>query len=399
MKHSTNLVLRFLLVIGLSIGVAACSDTSNQTPNPTAASAPAPDAYGPFGVGQSVFTAIDPLRGNRMLAVQMWYPVDEEDRKESPRTSYALGPGIGLESAIAVDDLPVSNREEQNLLVFSHGYGGINTASAVLMETLASHGFIVIAPEHTGNSQGSNDDTFDQAAANRVPDVSFLIDTMINRSRDRGDMFYKRIDETSIGVVGHSFGGMTAVGMAAGWAGAEPDPRVTAIVPISAVFDAELQSDERTGPNAGFTADQLGRITVPVMLMGGTEDVDVFPENNDIAFNQIGNSSSIYKVSISGANHTHFANICDIGNLLISLGIPQDNWPAVGAADLLEPYATTCSAQAFPIGEVVRLQKIYVVSFFKRHLLDDRRYDSFLSLDYAEYEAAITLLARVSASE
>lgn len=399
MKHGTSPVFRFLLAIGLSIGIAACSDTSNQTPNPTAAPAPAPDDYGTFGVGHNVFTAIDPLRGNRMLAVEMWYPVDEEDRKESPRTRYELGPGIGLESAIAVDDLPVSKREKQHLLVFSHGYGGINTASAVLMETLASHGFIVIAPEHTGNSQTSNDDTFDQAAANRVPDVSFLIDMMINRSRDRGDRFYNRIDEKSAGVVGHSFGGMTAVGMAAGWAGADPDPRVTAIVPISAVFDAERQSDERTGPNAGFTAEQLGRITVPVMLMGGTEDVDVFPENNSIAFDQMGNSPNIYNVSISGANHTHFANICDIGNLLISLGIPQDNWPAVGAADLLEPYATTCSAQAFPIGEVVRLQNIYVVSFFKRHLLGDEQYDAYLSLDYAERETAITLSARVPGNE
>lgn len=124
-----------------------------------------------------------------MLAVETWYPVDEEDREESPRTSYELGPGIGLESAIAVDDLPVSKREKQSLLVFSHGYGGINTASAV------------------------------------------------------------------------------------------------------------------------------------------------------------------------------------------------------------------CSAQAFPIEEAVRLQNIYVVSFFKRHLLGDRRYDAYLSLDYAERETAITFSARVPANE
>jgi predicted dienelactone hydrolase len=398
MKNSTDLLFRIFLVLGVIIGVAACSDSSNQSPDPTPAPAPAPDLYGPFGVGHSVFTAIDPLRGNRMLAVEMWYPVDEEDRQESPRTSYALGPGIGLESAVAVDDLPVSKREKQILLVFSHGYGGINTASTVLTETLASHGFIVISPEHTGNSQASNDDTFDQAAANRVPDVSFLIDTMIDRSRDQGDIFYNRIDENSAGVVGHSFGGMTAVGMAAGWAGAEPDPRVTAIVPISAVFDAELQSDERTGPNAGFTLEQLARITVPAMLMGGTEDVDVFPENNSIAFEQIDNSPNVYKVGIVGANHTHFANICDIGNLLISLGIPQDNWPAVGAEDLLEPYATTCSAQAFPIEEAVRLQNIYVVSFFKRHLLGDRRYNAYLSRDYAEREPAITFSTKVPAN-
>ena len=193
---------------------------------------------GPFGVGHSAFTAIDPQRENRSLAVDVWYPVDDEDRGDSAPTSYELAPGIGLTSEVAADDLPVSSRPEQTLLIFSHGYGGINTASVVLMETLASHGFIVIAPEHTGNSQSSGEDTFDEAAANRVPDVSFLIDTMTGRSGDPDDMFYQRVNTDRVGVVGHSFGGMTAVGMAAGWAGAVPDPRVEAIVPISAVFRA-----------------------------------------------------------------------------------------------------------------------------------------------------------------
>lgn len=259
------------------------------------------------------------------------------------------------------------------------------------MEMLASHGFIVVSPEHTGNSQSSSEDSFDQAAANRVPDVSFVIDTMIDRSRVPGDAFYNRIGENRVGVVGHSFGGMTAVGMAASWTGAEADKRVQAIAPISAVFDAKLQSDERISPNAGFTAEQLASITVPVMLTGDTEDVNVFIENNSVAFAQMTNSPYVYQVDILGANHTHFANVCDIGELLIGLGILQDSWPVIGAEGLLEPYATTCSAEAFPIEEVVRLHNIYVVSFFKRHLPGDNRYDNYLSPGYAEREPAIAI--------
>jgi predicted dienelactone hydrolase len=386
-KKTINSLLRIFPVVCFITGLAACGDSSDQLLEP----ANAPDMPGPFAVGHNSFTAIDPLRANRMLPVEVWYPVAAENAQDAPLTSYPLAPGIGLDSTLAVDDLPVSERKQQILLVFSHGYGGINTASVVLMETLASHGFIVISPEHTGNSQTSSDDSFDQAAANRVPDVSFLIDTMIGRSREQGDIFYERIDEMRIGVVGHSFGGMTSVGMASGWAGADPDPRVAAIAPISAVFDAGLQSDERTGPNAGFTAEQLGRITVPVMLIGGTEDTNVFIENNSIAFEQITNSPDVYKLDIIGANHTHFANVCDIGQLLIELGILQDTWPAIGAEDLLEPYAATCTAEAFPIGEAVRLQNLYIVAFFKRHLLDDKRYDSYLSGDFAEREPAVTL--------
>lgn len=375
-------------------GLTACSDSSNTAPVSEAGPAAAPDMPGPFAVGRSTFTATDPARDSRSLAVEVWYPVDEADRRAGDLTSYELAPGIGLPSALAMDDLPVSRRPGQILLVYSHGYGGINTAAVALTETLASHGFIVASPEHTGNSQNSQDDTFDEAASRRVPDLSFVIDTLFARGRDPGDMFYGRFDEERVGVVGHSFGGMTAVGMAAGWAGAAPDPRVQAIVPMSAVIRAELQSDERSGPNAGFTRAQLESITVPVMLVGGTEDFDVFLENNDIAFSEIVNSPAVYQVDIIGANHTHFANVCDIGNLLIGLGILQDSWPLVGAEDLLEPYAMTCTPDAFPIEEAFRLQNLFTVSFFKRHLLDDRRYDDFLAPAYAAGEPAATLKAK-----
>lgn len=394
MKTGNNFLRGIAAILCFVAALTACSDSSNTTPSPLEAPAAAPDMPGPFAVGRSTFTATDPARDDRSLTVEVWYPVDEPDRREGDFTSYELAPGIGLPSALAMDDLPVSRRPGQILLVYSHGYGGINTAAVALTETLASHGFIVASPEHTGNSQNSQDDSFDEAASRRVPDVSFLIDTLFERGRDPGDMFYGRFDEERVGVVGHSFGGMTAVGMAAGWAGAAPDPRVQAIVPMSAVIRAELQRDERSGPNAGFTRAQLERITVPVMLMGGTEDVDVFLENNDIAFSEIVNSPAVYQLDIIGANHTHFANVCDIGNLLIGLGIPQDTWPLVGAGDLLEPYAMTCTPEAFPIQEAFRLQNLFTVSFFRRHLLDDRRYDDFLAPDYAAGEPAATLKAK-----
>ena len=372
-----------------AVALAACSNSSG-----TAEPVDPPDELGAFAVGHSTFTAKDPSRGNRSLLVDVWYPVDADDATDAQPRQYTLSGLLGPVSDVALADPPVSARRRQTLLVFSHGYGGINTQSVGLMEALASHGFIVASPEHTGNSQQSPEDSFDEAAANRVPDVSFVIDTMFERSQDANDAFYARVDDSRVGVLGHSFGGMTAIGMTAGWAGAPADPRVAAILPVSAVIVKELQSATRTSPNAGFTREQLETIEVPVMLMGGTEDVDVFPENNEIAFEQIVNAPRVYRVDIIGATHTHFASVCWIGDYLIGIGFTQDRWAALGAEALVEPYEVTCGPEALPIEESNRLAQLYTVAFFKRHLLAERGYDAYLTPAFADAEPAVDLFRK-----
>jgi len=353
-----------------------------------------PAATGPFAVGHTRLTVVDDGRAGRTLAVEVWYPIEPGREVGLERTNYDLAMGIGLDSEVAFEDAPVSIRSAQPVLIFSHGYRGISLQSIDFVEFLASHGFIVASPEHTGNAQFSDGDDFDTAAANRVPDVRAVFDDLVDRSRDPASPFHRRIDQSRYGVVGHSFGGMTAIGAAAGWAGASADPRVRAIVPISAVIDRELQRDERSGPNAGFTAAQLASIRVPVLLIGGSEDVDVFPENNRIAFDQLINAPAAYRLEIVGANHNHFASVCTFGELLIGLGLTPDRWPAVGAQDLIAPFNSTCTGDVLPVDEVVRLQNFYATAFFKRHLLGEIAYDRYLSREQAEAEPSVDLATR-----
>ena len=381
---------RALPLVFFAMAFAACSEGGAGMAGPV----DPPDELGSFAVGHSTFEATDASRGDRTLLVDLWYPADPSDVEGATLRQYVLSGIPGPFSEVAFEDVPVSPARRHGLLVFSHGYQGISTQSIGLMEILASHGFVVASPEHTGNSQGSDTDSFDEAAANRVPDVSFIIDTMLARSRDSADPLSQRIDSGRIGVLGHSFGGMTAVGAAAGWAGADPDPRVSAILPVSAVIVPELQSATRTSPNAGFTEEQLGRISVPVLLMGGTEDLDVFLENNEIAFEQITNAPRVYRVDIIGANHTHFANVCQIGDFLIERGITQEFWANLGAEELPALYEVTCGPDAFPIEEANRLADLYTVAFFKRHLFNEAGYEAYLTAEFAEGESAIAFFRK-----
>ena len=180
-------------------------------------SPPAPDAPGPWAVGHTSFEIVDTDRGDRPLPIEAWYPADPEDAVGEATRYPLLPPLLFLPSPLAIDDLPVLDRPWMPLVVFSHGSGGLNIQSTGLTELLASHGFVVVAPNHTGNTIFDDPpDPFSVTAVNRPLDVSFLIDHMLERSHDPADRFHYRISPLAIGVVGHSFGGYTALAMAAG---------------------------------------------------------------------------------------------------------------------------------------------------------------------------------------
>lgn len=325
-----------------------------------------PDLAGPASVGHTQLTIVDASRGDRELLLDIWYPVDAADWVGDATFYSLLGP-IGITSEAAIDDVPVSDQGARPLIVFSHGFGGINIQSLRLMEHLASHGFVVVAPEHTGNT------TFDSSSpdpeADRYPDVAFVIDEMAILDTTAAGPFFGRIDTQNVGVAGHSFGGMTSMFMAAGHAPFPPDTRVKAIMPIAA------SSNQLTDP-------ELESITIPTMLMVGT--LDPLQAETIHAYGLISSGSFLYRADVIGANHTHFANVCDIGNVLIDAGLTIDVWPDIGAEALVEPYETTCLPPAFPIGEAIRIQNLYAAAHFRRHLLGETFYDRYLTKAYAE---------------
>lgn len=251
----------FLLFIGAALGALAD------------ASLPDPEKPGPYPVGVTTMLFVDHLRPGaagepRSLPTEIWYPAADETRG-LPKNHLLdfFGKGKFPEMAVvfqiaAKADLMALDRTFRNfavrdarpcdglfpLVLFSHGNGGIRSQSVFLCEHLASHGYIVVAPDHTGNSLitavngtvvifNDTDEGRQDSSKQRPADLSFLIDTMDRLNKGGDSRFFGRIDIEHIAVTGHSFGGFTSTWMA------DTDPRVDAIIPMAGVARTRTRYD------------------------------------------------------------------------------------------------------------------------------------------------------------
>ena len=197
------------------------------------------------------------------------------------------------------------------VMVLSHGYGDTNVDSLEIARSLAANGFVVALPEHIGSSKayqealeyGLVDESFEALEfVNRPRDISFLLDTL--EQQNAGE-FQERLQLDRVGVMGHSFGGYTALATAGATVdveqlqqqcnpAAEIGPELVNIglllqcrllelesVPgaLTALTSGEL-ADERVGlviaiaPITNLFGSQgMDHLKVPVVMLGGAYDV------------------------------------------------------------------------------------------------------------------------------
>jgi predicted dienelactone hydrolase len=323
-----------------------------------------PAQLGPWAVGRTTFELADPARGDRTLPVDVWYPVDDADANGPPSVYDLLFTGI--ESAVAFDSPPSSAAGPFPLLVFSHGNDGIRFQSFFLMEHLASHGFVVAAPDHVGNTAvdllipGPPFETRD-----RPLDVSLVITGILGRSATPGDAFEGRVDPDRIGVAGHSFGGFTTLAMATGFQDVPPDLRVRAIMPIS--------------PASGILSDAaLASIDIPTLLVGGTADTTTPIDPQTTRPWSLIPARPRYRVDVIDAGHASFTDICAIGDALLGAGLPPNLLDF-----LLGNLEEGCSPDLIPIERAQALTNLYATAYLKRNLAGDPRYSRYLAPAFA----------------
>jgi predicted dienelactone hydrolase len=213
----------------------------------------------------------------RTLRTVVWYP-----------TAPGAGPIDPLSDAVI--DAPLDTAAAPYpVLLFSHGSCGYPRQSLFLTALLASHGFIVVAPSHPGNTLNEYPNCGTPAAQlasyqERPQDVIFALDSMLLDDADPMSAFFGALDETRIGMSGHSFGGLTTYLVTA------IDNRFQVAVPLAPAVIGTMPP------------------TVPSLTMLG--QVDSVVDNDAIRNAYAGAERPKYLVEVANAGHFAFSDGC-----------------------------------------------------------------------------------------
>jgi predicted dienelactone hydrolase len=185
------------------------------------------------------------------------------------------------------------------VIIFSHGLAAKPEDYDRMGAHLASYGYLVLFPEHSGSDYSQIEDliagykreVFEvKEFSDRPQDITFLIDELTRRNQTE---FGGRLNLTSVGVAGHSFGGYTA--LATGGATIDREnlqkecDRYIWRINLSLLLQCQALNlprrdyvfkDRRVGAifainpvnSAIFGQKGLSKISVPVMLGSGSYD-------------------------------------------------------------------------------------------------------------------------------
>ncbi len=266
---------------------------------------------GHYGVGSMSERVTYTTQGGveRTLPVMIWYPSRDEglERPDGVRPVARGNATFGVEGQAPV-------------LLFSHGSGGVPNQSLFWTNHFASHGWIVIAPSHTGNDRPGEpiDVNF---FIWRPEDVSAVLDAM--QARPEGHLLHGRLSDDVV-MSGHSFGGYTSLALA----GAEVD--VESLEANCAAYGvcAWLQGGNIARLEEGFHDPRikasipmtpagslifgagLGEMQVPVLLITAGQD-QTLPDAQEGApiWAQMDNTGDV-RLHFPRAGHFSFADLC-----------------------------------------------------------------------------------------
>ncbi|MEK6320661.1 MAG: hypothetical protein AABN33_03145 [Acidobacteriota bacterium] len=320
MRKTTITIFSLLIVVLLALLPSSARPDPNKAPQPL--------TPGPFPVGVTTTVLIDTSRTDgftkqpRTLVTEIWYPATDDARRK-PKNKYSdfIPGGVTPEidelikktykmSAAEIDNI-YWNEAHRNaavrkgrfpLLVFSHGNGGSRNQNTFWCDYLASHGYIIISADHTGNARWTiingkaivfQASERNNSAKDRPLDVSFLLDQMIRWDKGADKRFAGRIDTDHAAVTGMSFGSYTAH-----WA-SDHDPRFKAVIAMSGAPPSHTN------------------LSVPSLRMLGTEDRTLgVGGNSAIRHNHAKHTGPSFLLEMKNGGHFSFTDMFKSTNTL-----------------------------------------------------------------------------------
>lgn len=191
-----------------------------------------------------------------------------------------VGPGAGVEEngtqprfvVIRPSDLAQSGRCHP-VITWGNGYSDNPPTYMVLLQQLASHGFVVIASLSHYVSKGD------------PPPMKVGVDWVLQQNSDPASVMYRRIDTSHIGATGHSAGGFATSQLGS-------DPRITAIATI-----------------CGAAANNA--LHGPALLLCGGQDTMATCSGMQSAFNGITNQPVMLANQLSATHGSWIGSIKD----------------------------------------------------------------------------------------
>lgn len=328
--------MRWWLLIPIAVVVGCGSDLPFEPAGPE--EAPPPSELGPYPVGVRTLFLADPTRttsghvGPRQITTEVWYPAAEAAR-DQPGASYGLLDVLNAEAiatasitaevhlaTAAVRDAAARTADGPFPIVFfSHGSNGMRMQSTYLMIHLASHGYVVVSPDHEGNVL--SDLILDHAipdagtAAEQVflrpADIRFLMTHFQTLRAD--DPLHGLADFAHVGVAGHSFGALTAVRVGGL---ADPGHPVHAIV---------AQAPPLAGLSWIGIEKPLTALGAALMIQAGERD-DTLSVDDGRSYWPLAASPKM-ELILGTAGHFTFSDLCQLDRELVrqveSIGVGE----------------------------------------------------------------------------
>lgn len=311
---------------------------------------------GAYDVGVTTVTIANDT--DRPLTIDVWFPLD--DSTERPAHEYTFLPGIFYRSpnAFTAELADVSTAGRFPLIVYSHGSGGQRFIHSNYTETLASHGHVVIAADHTGNTLiesfvGAAGD-LENSAEVRPDDIDTMLDAALNTDQptELGSALAPALTDDPVVITGHSLGGFTSYASIAGLTtenvALEGDSRIGAAITLAPFSAEEVLPDEL-----------LATVDVPQLILVGTDDKTTPVDPNVERLWALTPGSPTYRVELVAAEHLTFTDMCDYVTFLPELGTVPD----FIVTELDTRSQEGCSEGDMPIARAQALTNTFAIRF------------------------------------